>query len=435
MAFREEIEGTNEYIDFQKYTGNRQFVFNDTKIDFCITQNEQNPIFSEIASNAVKTWHDRIVEVTENSEVWNMTTHVFPKDDSICDGYINFYDTPVPTSFQLLGVTGYSHPQTPIANVTIYTDNYPSTLSELAKENENFWPSMTIEKLQDIIKNGDHKQFDNKMIQRVTLHEIGHSLSLNHPKSINGNLEDAAGIMGYNLSYNQIDDAEVLNIVKAYPNGFSSSSKSESIKITENNSKKILRLGEVTNLTIEIPNQEGKLPPIGIELYIFPNGAVSQKTDTAPIKIVRTEGKTQLENSGEYFTDIQSALIHWGSTKTLSVQLKAIKEIETADIIVIAQRVGGFEESWFLEDVISVKEALFSNLLLNFETTKHKYFLKGSNPNRLLETEYVLQNKQEQLYNEALVDCLSKKNMKKCADLIKFEDFKIDSLNFSKSFS
>ena len=234
-------------------------------------------------------------------------------------------------------------------------------------------------------------------------------------------------------SYNQIDDNEVLNIVKAYPNGFSSSSKSESIKITENNSKKILRLGEVTNLTVEIPNQEGKLPPIGIELYIFPNGAVSHKTDTAPIKIARTEGKTQLENNGEYFTDIQSALIHWGSTKTLSVQLKAIKEFETADMIVVAHRVGGFEESWFLEDVLSVKEALFSNLLLNLETTKYKYFLKGSNQNRILEMEYAFEKKQEKLYNEALVDCLSKNNMKKCSELIKFEDFKIDPLTISKS--
>jgi hypothetical protein len=435
MAFEEIIEGANEYIDFQKYTGNRQFVFNDTQIDYCITENEQNPIYNEIASKAVKTWHDRIVEVTQNSEVWDMTTQIFPADESICDAYINYYDTPNPTSFQIFGVTGFSHPKTQVANVTIYTDNYQSTLSELAEENENFWQSMTIEKLQYIIKESDHKQHDYKMIQRVTLHEIGHSLSLNHPKSSSGNLENATGIMGYNVSYNQIDDDEVINIVKAYPNGFSKSSNSESIKIAQSNSKKILKLGELANLTIEIPNQKGKLPPTGIELYIFPNGAVSHKTDTAPIKIVRTDEKKQLVNNGEYLADIQSALIHWGSTKTLSVQLKAIKEFETADIIVVAHRVGGFEESWFLEDVLSVKKALFSNFLLNLETTKYKFFLKGSNQNRILEMEYAFEKKQEKLYNEALVVCLSKNNMKKCSELIKFEDFKIDPSEISKSIS
>jgi len=44
----------NEYIDFQKYTGNRLLVFNDTRVDYCITDNVQNPAFNDIAFNAVK---------------------------------------------------------------------------------------------------------------------------------------------------------------------------------------------------------------------------------------------------------------------------------------------------------------------------------------------------------------------------------------------
>jgi hypothetical protein len=415
----------NEYIDFQKYTGNRLLVFNDTKIDYCITDNEENPEFNDIAVNAVKTWRERIVDVTQNSKVWDMTMHVYPQDESICDGYVNFYDSPEPMFFQLSGVAGFSHPQTPVANVTIYTDNYQSTLLDMAEKDENFWNSMTIEKFRDIVKNEEHNQLDNEMIKRITLHEIGHSLSLNHPNTNGGNLQEASGVMGYDMSYAQIDDEEVINIVKAYPNGFTKVSKSESIKIDGDNNKKVLTLGEVVNLTIELPNQKGKLPPSGIEVYIFPEGTSSQKTQNAPIKIIRIQGQKQLVNDGGYLEDIHSIMTHWGSTtKVLSIQFKVVKEFESADMIVIAHNVGGFEEQWFLDDVLSVKKALFSNLLLDFETTEYKYYLMGSNPNRAIEKESAFKITQENLFTEALSECLSQKNMKRCTEQIKVEDFK-----------
>jgi hypothetical protein len=415
----------NEYIDFQKYTGNRLLVFNDTKIDYCITDNEENPAFNDIAVNAVKTWRERIVDVTQNSKVWDMTMHVYPQDESICDGYVNYVDTPNPTFFQLAGVAGFSHPQTPVANVTIYTDDYQSTLLDMAENDENFWRNMTIEKFRDIVKNEEHKQLDNEMIKRITLHEIGHSLSLNHPNTNGGNLQEASGVMGYDMSYNQIDDEEVINIVKAYPNGFTKVSKSESIKIDGNNNKKVLTLGEVVNLTIELPNQKGKLPPSGIEVYIFPEGTSSQKTQNAPIKIIRIQGQKQLVNNGGYLEDIHSIMTHWGSTtKVLSIQFKVIKEFESADMIVIAHNVGGFEEQWFLDDVLSVKKSLFSNLLLDFETTEYKYYLMGSNPNRAIEKESAFKITQENLFTEALSECLYHKNMKRCTEQIKVEDFK-----------
>jgi hypothetical protein len=402
-------------------------VFNDTRVDYCITDNEQNPAFNDIAVNAVKTWQDRIIDVTQNSKVWDMTMHVYPQDESICDGYVNYYDTPNPTYFQLSGVAGFSHPQTPVANVTIYTDDYQSTLLKMAENDEDFWKNMTIEKFQDIIKNEDHKQFDSEMIKRITLHEIGHSLSLNHPKTDSGNLQEASGIMGYDMAYNQIDDDEVINIVKAYPNGFTKVSNSESIKLGGNNNKKMLTLGEVVNLTIELPNQKGKLPPSGIEVYIFPEGTSSSETAKAPIKIIRTTGHKQMVNNGGYLEDLHSIMTHWGSsTKVLSIQFKVVKEFENADMIVIAHNVGGFEEQWFLDDVLSVKKALFSNLLLDFETTEYKYYLMGSNPNRILEKESAFEIKQEQQYKEALSECLSQNNMKKCSDKIKVEDFKSD---------
>ena len=62
-----------EYMDIQKYTGNRILVFNDTKIDYCITENNENPIFNHIAANSIKTWHDRIVDVTNNPFVWDLS--------------------------------------------------------------------------------------------------------------------------------------------------------------------------------------------------------------------------------------------------------------------------------------------------------------------------------------------------------------------------
>jgi hypothetical protein len=419
------IDEKKEYIDFQKYTGNRLLVFNDTQIDYCITDNDQNPSFNDIAVKAIKTWHDRIVEVTQNSEIWDMTMHVYPKDESICDGFVNYYDTPNPTFFQLSGVVGFSHPQTPVANVTIYTNDYQSTLLNMAEKDENFWDTMTLEKFQDIVKNQEHKQFDSEMIERVTLHEIGHSLSLNHPNTDDGNLQKASGIMGYDMSYDQIDDDEVINIVKAYPNGFSKVSKSDSIKLDGSNNKKILTLGEVVNLTIELPNQKGKLPPSGIEVYIFPEGASSHKTAKAPIKIIRTVGQKQIVNNGGYLEDIHAIMTHWGSsTKVLSIQFKVTKEFESADMMIIAHDVGGFEKQWFLKDALSVKKALFSNLLLDFETTEYKYYLMGSNPNRVLEKESAFKIKQEKSYTDTLSECLSQKNMKKCSDEIKREDFK-----------
>jgi hypothetical protein len=422
------MDGKKEYIDFQKYTGNRLLVFNDTQVDYCITDNDQNPAFNNIAVDAVKTWHDKIVEITGNSEVWDMTMHVYPKDESICDGYVNYYDTPNPTFFQLSGVAGFSHPQTPVANVTIYTDDYQSTLSNMAEKDESFWDEMTIEKFQDIVKNQEHKQFDAEMIKRVTLHEIGHSLSLNHPDTDDGNLQKASGIMGYDMSYNQIDKDEVINIVKAYPNGFSKVSNSDSIKLDGSNNKKILTLGEVVNLTIELPNQKGELPPSGIEVYIFPEGTSSQKTAKAPVKIIRTVGHKQLVNNGEYLDDIHAIMTHWGSTtKVLSIQFKVTKEFENADMMVIAHNVGGFEKQWFLDDVLSAKKALFSNLLLDFETTGYKYYLMGSNPNRILEKESAFKIKQEKLYTDSLSECLSQKNMKKCTEKVKLSDFKQDT--------
>jgi len=417
-----------EYLDFQPYTGNRLTVFNDTQIDYCVVNNNESPLFYHIAANAIKIWHDKIVDVTGNPFVWDMVMHIQPKNESICDGYLNYVDTPDPTVFQVAGVAGFSHPLTPVANVTIYTDDYHSTLADMEKKDKEFWNTLTLEKFQDIVKNGDHKQHDHEKIKRITLHEIGHSLSLNHPFTTDGDLRSAPGIMGYNMSYNEINDDEVIDIVKAYPNGFSKISTPESIKLDNPGSKKIVHLGEVTNLTIELPNIEGTLPPDGLEVYLFPEGTTSQKTDFAPIKILKTNGVNQLINDEKYLSDIHVSMTHWDTfTKVLSIQFKVVKEFENADMIIVAHSLGGFETQWFLDDVLTVDKALFSNLLLGLETTEYTYHLMSVNPNRQLEKESAFELEQKKLYAEALGKCLSHKNMKKCSDEIKLENFKLES--------
>ncbi len=420
-----DVSTHEEYLDFQPYTGNRLIVFNDTRIDYCITNNDENPMFNHIATNVIKTWHDRIVEVTNHPLVWDMATHIHPKNESICDGYVNFVDTPDPTIFQLSGVAGFSHPLTPVANVTIYTDDYQSTLAEIAKKDANFWETLTLEKLQDIIKNKKHKQFDYEKIYRVTMHEIGHSLSLNHPSTPDGNLEKASGIMGYNMSQNQISDDEVLQIVKAYPNGFSKIPSPESINLNDPHNKKSVYLGEITNLTIELPSQEGKLIPTGIEVYIFPEGTTSQKPDSAPIKIIKTDGKNSIVNDETYLEDIRVSMTHWDTfTKVLSIQFKVVKEFENADMIVVAHSAGGFEKQWFMNDVMNVEKAIFSHLLLDLDTKEYTYHLMSANPNRDLEKESAFKSEQKKLYIEALSDCLTNNNMKTCTGEIKIDDFK-----------
>jgi hypothetical protein len=73
---------------------------------------------------------------------------------------------------------------------------------------------------------------------------------------------------------------------------------------------------------------------------------------------------------------------------------------------------------------MTVDQALFSNLLLDLETTEYTYNLMSFNPNREVEKESAFKIEQKKLYTEALSECLTNKNMKKCSDEIKLDDFK-----------
>ena len=117
-------------------------------------------------------------------------------------------------------------------------------------------------------------------------------------------------------------------------------------------------------------------------------------------------------------------MIHWDTfTKVLSVQFKVVKEFENADMIIVAQDIGGFEKQWFLDDIMTVDRALFSNLLLDIESTNYTYHLMSVNPNRTIEETQTFKSQQKHLYTQALAECLEQNNMKKCNDKISYDDF------------
>lgn len=399
------------YIDFQPYTGNRNFVFNDTCIDYCILDNLQNPIFNNIAIKAVEMWHDKIVKVTNNSDVWDMKIHVLPKDTTICDGYVNYYATPNSTSSKFTGTMGFSNPDTPVANVTIFTDNYQKNIEGMKTENPNVLEDVALSQIQDMTQNNTHVQFNSTIIEKITLHEIGHSLGLNHPSD--ENLSSAKGIMGYNMSYNEIDDKEVRNVVKTYPNGFTSVVKPSSISLDKPEWTRSVNLGDVVNLTIEFPYKRNDLPITNFELYIFPDGEITKKQD-APIKIIRKDGQNQLVNS-DYINNVHFVFVNLGDNDTiLSLQFKAVKEFTNAGMIIVSHDSTGLEKQWSLNNVLSVKKALFSDMLLDFDDSSYVIQTRGGNPNRMLESHH---DRLQQEYDEALILCLSHKNMKNCSEI------------------
>jgi hypothetical protein len=63
---------------------------------------------------------------------------------------------------------------------------------------------------------------------------------------------------------------------------------------------------------------------------------------------------------------------------------------------------------------------------MELETTDYTYYLMSVNPNRELEKESSFKLEQKKLYTEALGECLANRNMKKCNDEVKIEDFKQD---------
>ena len=192
-----------------------------------------------------------MIESTENQKVWNINSHVLPKDKAICDGFINYEDIPEYESFLHSGVVGFSDPLQQNANVTIYTKFYQEYLREITEEQ---WKEMTPDSFKAAIQNKTHDSWSDSDIKRVTLHELGHAFGLNHPCEVTQcDLYSQEGIMGYNMSDAKIRTSEAKQITKMYPNGFENRDILSFKKLDDSNSQRVYFEGEMVNFLLEFP--------------------------------------------------------------------------------------------------------------------------------------------------------------------------------------
>ncbi len=403
-----------DMIGFPVYTGNRQHIFTDSKIDFCVFSSN-NQTISNMAINAVNDWQGNLTKITGNDKVWDMEVHVEPDETTVCDGFINFYKTPNDIIHQIYGVAGYSNPYTQLANVTVYTDFYQETLRNITNEE---WEKMTEEKLDEIIKINTHPAFNATSLYRITLHELGHALSLNHPQEAQalGTLSEVEGIMGYNISETKILSNEVKQIVKAYPNGFTDQKSNIAVQLDDYELNNTFYVGEKASLMIEAPYQKNDLPIDSISAYIFPEGKKgSQKYYTAPVQIVREPGKSYILNNGEYFDYIKTIPVNWVNDKYfMTVHFVPKKITSNTNIVVIVKDLVGHSDQWELKKPFSVKPALFSNILLEDKNHNWAWSLAMKNENREIEKQELAKKKMQAEKLENLVKCLERRSMKNC---------------------
>jgi len=400
-------------IGYPIYTGNRNHIFTDSKIDFCVfSKNDQ--VFHNMAINAVNDWRGNLTRITGNDKVWDMTVHVEPKDTSTCDGFINFYKTPNEIIHQIFGVAGFSNPHTQLANVTVYTDFYQETLRNISQDE---WAEMSEEKLDEIIKTNIHPKFNSTSLYRITLHELGHALSLNHPQEAQalGTLSEVEGIMGYNISETKILSNEVKQIVKAYPNGFIKQKSNIAVQLNDYELNNTFYVGEKASLMIEAPYQKGDIPIDSISVYLFPDGKKgSQKFYQAPIKVIREPGKSFILNNGEYFDYLKAIPVNWVNDKFISVIHFVPKKVTSnTDIVIITKDLVGHSKQWEIKNPFNVKPALFSELLLEDKNNNWAWNLSMENENREIEKQEIMMKKIQVEKMEKLAKCVE--HMRECA--------------------
>ncbi|MFB5638164.1 MAG: hypothetical protein ACE5RF_07120 [Nitrosarchaeum sp.] len=429
------IDTRENYIGFKTYTGNRLNVFNDNIVDFCITTT--NPAYQQIAINAVNYWHESITKVTNNSELWNIRTHIFPYNEDICDGRITYKKVPDLDWYALRGVFGISDPYQPVANVTIYTDFYQDTLR---KTTEKEWKEMTVEKFRDIINNGTHTTWNNTSIERVTLHELGHAFNLNHPcESDSCNIYAQKGIMSYNMSETKILEEEVKNIVFAYPNGFIKNTERPYSKLNDiSKSPRTFYVGQTVNFQIEFPITPDDLKYSDFTILIYPNNTSIMPKETAPIRFAsgnHISNNFGLKNN-EYIKDFYALDVSWiGTNKDYKTEKYVIsssfvggKEMNQMQMIVILQDQAGFKKQFNIDTPFVIKNAPFSDIILDNKMNKPNQIFRLSveSPNNIIEKKYYAELKAEKQYYEELKECLHKKNGEYCTSNTKLTEFKIN---------
>lgn len=416
------VDTREDYIGFKAYTGNRLNTFDDNIVDFCIITTDSN--YRQIAINAVNDWHQSITKATGNDNLWNIRSHVTPYNESNCDGYITYKKLPELDWHTLMGVVGVSNPYQLVANVTIYTDFYQETLRKIT---EKEWEEMTIEKFRNIISDGIHPTWNNTSIERVTLHELGHAFSLNHPcESGSCDLYAQKGIMSYNMSETKILEEEAKKIVFAYPNGFTKNTEVPYSKINDaSKTPRTYYVGQTVSFQIEFPRTPDDLKYSGFTILMYPNNDSPMPRELAPIRFTMLDHVSTNYNlkSNEYIKDFYAFDVFWmGATReyqaekyVITSSFVAAKEMNKMKMIIILQDQAGFKKQFDIDTPFVIKNATFSDTILD-DTDKrvHSFSLSAKSPNAAIEKKYNKELKEEKQYYKDLRECLEKKNSAYC---------------------
>ena len=335
-------------IEFNTFSGIRENIFNDSQLDFCTFSNDLN--INMIAAYAVKEWHDSLVRLTSN-DVWDMGIHVNPTTEEMCDVVIEYKKTPALSKQFLIGMAGYVTSVSPI--ITIFTDNYQKTLTE----NE---PIASLVDFEDIVKNSEHDQLSDEKLSKTIKHEIGHILgALDN--------ESCLCLMGTDMDSSEILVTDIIDIIHSYPNGFVDLNFDLQFNLGDNYSTKTYFVGDYIDIEVVLPVINHKISDIS--LYIFPDGK-DVKTKNAQVKIHNEFGMKGTYDQNNYFSKIQviNGVTYYadvGTFSTMKIKLQPQTEMSQVDILIKVKNQYGIEEQHLLDNVMIVKEGLFSNLNLD----------------------------------------------------------------------
>jgi len=335
-------------ITFNTFSGIRENVFNDLQLDFCTFSNDSN--INMISAQAVKEWQESLVRLT-GSDVWNMSIYVNPATEEMCDVIIEYKKTPTLSKQFLIGMAGYVNTVSP--TITIFTDNYQKTLTE----NKLI---TSLDEFEDIVLNSKHDQLSDKKLSKTIKHEIGHILG-------SPDKESCSCLMGTDFDESEIVVEDIIDIVHSYPNGFVNSNFDVQFKLGEDYTTKTYFIGDYVEIEIELPVINYKTQDVS--LYIYPDGK-DVKSKNAQVKIHNELGMKGTYDQSNHFSKIQviNGLTYYadiGTFSTMKIKLQPQTKMGQVDILIKVKDQYGIEEQHMLDNVMIVKEGLFSNLNLH----------------------------------------------------------------------
>jgi hypothetical protein len=280
-----------------------------------------------------------------------MAIHVNPTAEEMCDVAIEYKKTPALSKQFLIGMAGYVNSVSP--TITIFTDNYQKTLIE----NE---PIASLADFEDIVKNSEHDQLSDEKISKTIKHEIGHILGA--PDN-----ESCLCLMGTDMDSSEIVVTDIIDIIYSYPNGFVDLNFDLQFNLGDDHTTKTYFVGDYIDIEIVLPIVNYKISDIS--LYIFPDGK-DVKTKNAQVKIHNEFGMKGTYDQNNYFSKIQviNGVTYYadvGTFSTMKIKLQPQTEMSQVDILIKLKNKYGIEEQHLLDDVMIVKEGLFSNLNLD----------------------------------------------------------------------